>query len=66
MMRRLEAYRLANNSQVAEPSVQDFFKQQGIKYNTEGVATKTVDAMSNFKIYIERVSHHFYNAYDHV
>ena len=27
MQRRLEMYRLANNSEVAEPSVQDFFRQ---------------------------------------
>ena len=30
MQRRLESYRTANNSKVAEPSVQDFFKGEGI------------------------------------
>jgi hypothetical protein len=30
MDRRLAAYRIANNSLVAEPSVQEFFKLQGI------------------------------------
>jgi adenylate kinase len=31
MERRLEAYRLANNSSVAEPSVQDFFKENQVQ-----------------------------------
>jgi len=31
MSRRLKAYRTANNSQVAEYSVSDFFKQRGIQ-----------------------------------
>ena len=35
MKRRIKAYRLANNSEVAEPSVQDFFKQHGIKFYSE-------------------------------
>jgi len=29
MMRRLKDYRFNNNSEVAEPSVSDFFKDQG-------------------------------------
>ena len=32
MKRRLKDYRLANNSTVAEPDVQDFFREQGIKF----------------------------------
>ena len=56
MQRRLKAYRLANNSTVAEPAVQDFFKQQGIKFYQENVCTRTKDALNGFKIYIERVS----------
>ena len=32
MLRRIQAYREKNNSTVAEPSVQDFFREQGIKY----------------------------------
>ena len=54
--RRLKLYRTANNSQVAEPSVQDFFNKQGIKIFTESVTTQVLTAMSAFKIYIERVS----------
>ena len=30
MVRRLKSYRVANNSEVAEPSVQELFKQQGV------------------------------------
>ena len=56
MKRRIKAYRLANNSEVAEPAVQDFFTQQGIKSFSEGITTRTKDALNAFKIYIERVS----------
>ena len=56
MKRRIKLYRLANNSEVAEPSVQDFFKQQGIKFYNEGIKTIVKDALNGFKIYIERVS----------
>lgn len=56
MTRRLKAYRLANNSEVAEPAVQDFFKQQGIKFFCENILTRSKDALNAFKIYIERVS----------
>ena len=41
MSRRIKAYRQANNSTVAEPAVQDFFKQQGIKFYTENITTQT-------------------------
>lgn len=54
MQRRLKTYRTANNSEVAEPSVQEFFKQQGIKYFSEEISTDTNDSLSGFKIYIER------------
>ena len=56
MSRRIKAYRLANNSTVAEPAVQDFFKQQGIKFYSEDIKTRPRDALNGFKIYIERVS----------
>ena len=56
MTRRIKAYRLANNSEVAEPSVQDFFSQQGIKSFSENILTRGKDALNAFKIYIERVS----------
>ena len=55
-MRRLQAYRTANNSEVAEPAVQDFFRDQGIKYCKEQIDTETKEAQNAFKIYIERVS----------
>lgn len=54
MQRRIKAYRIANNSVVAEPSVQDFFKQQGIKFFAEDIQTRSIDALNAFKIYIER------------
>ena len=56
MLRRIKAYRVANNSEVAEPAVQDFFKDQGIKFYKENIHTRVKDAMNGFKIYIERVS----------
>lgn len=56
MERRLNAYRVANNSQVAEPSVQDFFKNQGISVFEMAHDTPTEFALNAFKIYIERVS----------
>jgi tRNA A37 threonylcarbamoyladenosine biosynthesis protein TsaE len=56
MERRLNAYRVANNSQVAEPSVQDFFKHQGISLFELHHETPTDFALNAFKIYIERVS----------
>jgi hypothetical protein len=56
MVRRLKSYRLANNSQVAEPSVQEFFARQGVKIFTESASTPSKMALQAFKIYIERVS----------
>ena len=61
MLRRLKAYRTANNSVVAEPSVQDFFKKQCIGIYSEEISTAQKDALNGFKIYIERVrSSYFY------
>ena len=37
MKRRIRDYRVANNSKVAEPAVQDFFLQQGIKFFKESM-----------------------------
>lgn len=45
---------MANNSEVAEPAVQDFFQQQGIKFFKESILTRAKDALNGFKIYIER------------
>jgi histone H3/H4 len=57
MLRRLEAYRKANNSQIAEPSVQQLFKERGVdrihEVNTTEVSEK---AMKGLQIYVERVS----------
>lgn len=54
MIRRLKAYRTANNSVVAEPSVQYFFKKQAVGLYTEDINTCQKDALNGFKIYIER------------
>lgn len=56
MERRLGAYREANNSEVANPSVSDFFENQGIKVFREQITTDAKDVLDSFKIYIERVS----------
>lgn len=56
MQRRLEAYRNANNSKVAEPSVQQFFKGEGISLFEIGCDTQTDFVVNALKIYIERVS----------
>lgn len=65
MVRRLQAYRTANNSTVAEPAVQDFFKKQGISVCTEKIDTEERHALNGFKIYIERNEKPFnYMTYD--
>jgi hypothetical protein len=56
MDRRLSAYRISNNSEVAEPSVQDFFKHEGISLFEIAHDTASEFALNAFKIYIERVS----------
>ncbi len=58
MKRRLSAYREANNSTVAEPAVQDFFRDEGkISLHTvDSFAMKSEEALCSMKIYIERVS----------
>lgn len=56
MARRLKTYRTANNSEVAEPSVQDFFGRNGVKVFNESTTTPIQIALAAFKIYIERVS----------
>lgn len=56
MIRRLKAYREANNSVIAEPSVQQFFKLRGIeKIHEENCNTTEDKVIAGFKIYIERV-----------
>ena len=56
MKRRIRQYRKLNNSEIAEPAVQDFFNEQGIKFYKENISTRFNDALNGFKIYIERVS----------
>jgi len=56
MLRRLKSYRLANNSEIANPSVSDFFEKEGTKVYKESIETSTKDACSSFKIHIEGVS----------
>jgi len=67
MQRRLKAYRTANNSQVAEYSVSDFFEQQGISLFKKSCTTETNKALDAFKIYIERNEKPFnFMTYDEV
>jgi len=54
MKRRLLLYRNANNSKVAEPSVQKFFEQQGISNYQISIDKNTEEALDSCKIYIER------------
>lgn len=54
MSRRLKAYRTANNSQVAEYSVSDFFDQQGISLFNKACTAPTKKVLDAFKIYVER------------
>ena len=57
MARRLQAYRLANNSEVAEPSVQEFFATNcAMKTCAVACSMDAEKALDTFKIYIERVS----------
>jgi len=55
MKRRLEAYRKANESEVAEPSVQDFFKEHGVKLFEKDSKLDRATVIESLKIYIERV-----------
>lgn len=56
MFRRLKAYRVANNSKVAEYSVSDFFKQRDISLFSISCTEPADQTLDAFKIYIERVS----------
>lgn len=67
MKRRLKTYRLANNSEVADPSVSDFFEQQCMSVFRESIKTTEKDALNSFKIYIERNEKPFnFMTYDNV
>lgn len=54
MVRRLKSYRVANNSEVAEPAVQDLFQQQGIEIFKKKCNYSESDILNSFKIYIEK------------
>jgi hypothetical protein len=65
MDRRLEAYRIANNSEIADPSVQQFFANLSIKIFEAKCSQEKELLMSSFKIYIERNEKPFnYMIYD--
>ena len=55
MVRRLAKYRIDNNSQIAEPSVGDFFRKNNTLVYEEKCETPQDRAVEGFKIYIERV-----------
>jgi len=54
MIRRLKNYRIANNSEVAEPSVQELFKQQGVEILDTKCDLPEAEVLNKFKIYIEK------------
>ena len=56
MKRRLKSYRTINESQVAEPSVQKFFREHNIQLFQKDAAGPTNMIFDSTKIYIERVS----------
>jgi len=55
MARRLKGYRVLNDSQVAEPSVQEFFKGSGVQLYIKDAAIAEGVLFDALKIYIERV-----------
>jgi adenylate kinase len=60
MKRRLKTYRDVNESKVAEPSVQAFFKEHGIQVFERDAAAEKDSVFNSLKIFIERVSGHSY------
>lgn len=56
MQRRIAAYRKANNSLIAEPSLKQFFTEQAVILHEQQDCTKVNadQAIKSFKIYIER------------
>ena len=55
MTRRLKSYRTLNDSQVAEPSVHQFFMEQKIQLFIKDAAIDEVTLFGSLKIYIERI-----------
>lgn len=54
MKRRLKSYKSVNESQVAEPSVQAFFKEHGVQIFERDAAADKQTVFNSLKIYIER------------
>lgn len=54
MKRRLTAYREANESQIAEPSISEFFKNNEVAVFPKDSAESYETAWSTLKIFIER------------
>ena len=54
MKRRLKAYREANNSEIAEPALVDFFSKS-IQVYREKLEADSYVAIGGMKVYVERV-----------
>lgn len=54
MNKRIVKYREANNSVIAEPSVQKFFEDREVSVFTESMDTAVSQAFDSFEIFIER------------
>jgi adenylate kinase len=61
MARRIAAYRKANNSTIAEPSLKQFFLELSVQLHQEldVTSTPTAQCLKAFKIYIERFERPF-------
>jgi len=54
MKRRLQQYHEANESQIAEPSVQQFFKEHQVPLFEKDASVPVEQVMDSIKVYIER------------
>ena len=59
MKRRLKLYRTANESQVAEPSLSDFFQKQDVRVFTQDCVAEKKKVFDALKIYVERIEKPF-------
>ena len=55
LAKRLKIYRECNESQIAEPSVQQFFKERNTQTFTKDAASSEESLFNGIKIYIERI-----------
>ena len=55
MKRRLAIYRTANNSEIAEKSIQDFFRENQVQVFEKDASAEPDFAFNSIKIYIERM-----------